>query len=76
MARIASLTRILARAAVLPRKRADNDPRQALALLPRSHDGTAHGWRRWVSIVLTTLRRAGSSVHSRSILRTALMTVE
>ena len=41
-----------------------------------SHGGTDHGWRRWVSIVLTTLRRAASSVHSRSILRTALITVE
>jgi len=36
----------------------------------------AQGWRRCVSIVLTTLRTVGSSAHSRSILRTALMTVE
>ena len=34
------------------------------------------GWRRCVSMVLTTLRTVGSSAHSRSILRTALMTVE
>ncbi|MEA2700039.1 MAG: hypothetical protein QOI66_4310 [Myxococcales bacterium] len=34
------------------------------------------GWRRWLSIVLTTLRTVGSSEHRRSILRTALITVE
>ena len=35
-----------------------------------------YGWRRWVSIVLTTLRTVGCSAHRRSILRTALITVE
>ena len=35
-----------------------------------------YGCRRCVSIVLTTLRTVGCSVHRRSIFRTALITVE
>jgi len=36
----------------------------------------AYGCRRRPSMVPTTLRTVGSSVHSRSIFRTALITVE
>jgi hypothetical protein len=46
-------------------------PRRAL----RRHGGV-YGRRRWLSRVPTTLLTVGSSVQSRSIFRTALMTVE
>jgi hypothetical protein len=38
--------------------------------------GPRQGFRRWDSIVPTTLRTVGSSPQRRSIFRTALMTVE
>ncbi len=42
----------------------------------RRHGENAQGCRRWLSSVPTTLRTVGSSPQRRSILRTALMTVE
>lgn len=54
------------------RSKSRNTDSTGWGCVPKTH----HGWRRWLSIVFTTLRRAVSSPQRRSIFLTALMTVE